>query len=109
MVSANPGGLLLLGRGKVAPLGQVDLVGTLSSRSAEPTTYDGTVMLFNSLGGINVHIFGIVGGPSGPPAHLHYDILEGFGAFQGATGNGNVVYVQNPPMNDRTPFLLTFS
>jgi hypothetical protein len=108
LASAKPGDLLLKGSSKVAPLGQVALVGTLSIRSGEPTFYDGTEVLSNRQGGIQLHIFGIVGGPSGPPAHLHYDILAGFGAFRGATGKGDVVYDQSPPMNGRTPFSLTF-
>lgn len=108
LASAIPGGLLLRGQGKVAPLGQVGLIGRFSIRSGEPTFYDGTEVLFNGRGGIVVHIAGIVGGPSGPPAHLHYQILAGWGAFQGATGKGNVVYTQGPAAAVGTSFSLIF-
>ena len=107
--SANQGALLLRGKGRVAPLGAVSLIGTLSIRSGEPSFYDGTVTLATSKGGVRVHIFGIVGGPSGPPAHLHYQIVAGWGSYRGATGKGDVVYDQgHSSVDHRTPFSLTF-
>ncbi len=107
--SAIPGALLLHGKGTVAPLGAVGLVGTLSIRSGEPTFYDGRVSLSNGRGSVQVHIFGIVGGPSGPPAHLHYEITGGSGLYRGATGKGDVVYDQGlSPVDNRTPFSLSF-
>jgi hypothetical protein len=109
LASPIPGDLLLIGKGKVAPLGQVSLVGPFSIRSGEPTFYDGRVALSNPRGGVEVHIFGIVPGPSGRPAHLHYEILSGWGAYLGATGKGSVVYDQGlVPVGGRTPFSMTF-
>lgn len=109
LASAIPGALLLRGTGKVAPLGAVSLIGTFSIRSGEPTFYEGTVSLSNLSGGLQVRISGIVGGPSGPPAHLHYKIVGGWGAYRGAFGTGDVVYDQgHSPVDHRTPFSLTF-
>ena len=101
-------GDLLNGKGSVSPLGSIRLVGTFSIRSGEPTFYDGRVSLSNGRGSVQVHIFGIVGGPSGPPAHLHYKITGGSGHDQGATGKGVVVYDQGPAVKGRTLFSLDF-
>jgi hypothetical protein len=108
LASAIPGDLLLIGKGTVSPLGPASLVGTFSIRAGEPTFYDGRVSLFNGRGGLQVHIFGVVGGPSGPPAHLHYEITAGWGLYRGATGKGEVVYDQGSAVGGRTPFSLDF-
>ncbi len=96
LASPIAGDLLLNGKGTVSPLGPAQLVGTLSIRSGEPTFYDGRVSLSNNLGSVQVHIFGLVGGPSGPPAHLHYEITGGSGLYRGAVGKGDVLYTQGP-------------
>ena len=108
MASPLAGGLLLRGTGTVTPLGSVSLIGTLSIRGGEPTFYDGRVTLSTAHGGIVVHIHGIQGGPSGPPAHLLYDIVSGWGVDRGATGHGTVIYSQSHPTAARTMFSLTF-
>ena len=108
LASAIPGAMFLNGKGTVSPLGPARLVGTFSIRSGEPTFYDGRVFLFNGRSVVQVHIFGIVGGPSGPPAHLHYEITRTWGIDHGATGKGEVVYDQGPAVKGRTPFSLDF-
>ena len=100
--------LFLNGKGTVTPLGQVGTVALLSIQSGEPTFYDGRVALYNSRGGVLIHVSGIVGGPSGPPARLHYQIMLGWGAFQGATGKGVVIYNQPPTAGPRATFSLEF-
>jgi hypothetical protein len=104
----GPGNLLLKGSGTVAPLGKVNLVDPFSIRYGEPTFYNGDVTLSDTAGSVEVKITGIVGGPSGPPAHLHYTILSGTGAYGGATGSGNVIYNQGLTVKSPIPFSLTF-
>jgi hypothetical protein len=104
----GPGNLLLNGSGTVAPLGKVNLVGPFSIRYGEPTFYNGDVTLSDTAGSVEVKITGIIGGPSGPPAHLHYTILSGTGAYGGATGSGNVIYNQGLTVKSPIPFSLTF-
>ena len=107
VLSAALPGNLLNGTGSVSPLGQVRLAGTFSIRSGEPTFYDGRVSLSNGRGSLHVHIFGIVGGPSGPPAHLRYQITGGSGHYQGARGKGDVVYNIGPDFSG-TSFSMNF-
>jgi len=106
LVSAARGDLLLTGNGNVAPLGPSHLTGTLSIKSAEPTFYDATVSLSTPTGGVRVHIYGLQGGPWGRPVHLHYTILSGWGTQTGATGAGDVLYIQGRrPTARRDPIL----
>jgi hypothetical protein len=89
---------LLQGSGRVAPLGNGTANGSLAIRLGEPTFYDGELTLLNRSGSVTLRIKGIQGGPSGPAAHLPYDILGGTGAYLGATGHGLVAYEQGGPL-----------
>jgi hypothetical protein len=110
--SGASGVVLRAAKAYVYPLRKVSTVGTLSIRSGEPTAYDGmlTLTALNHPGAIQVHISGIQGGPTGPPANLSYEIVGGRGDFRGATGRGNVVFVQELPVGrgNRRGFTLTF-
>ena len=109
VIKDGPGALRLKGAGTVSPLGTSHLLGLLTIRSGEPTFYHAEVSLSNAGGTLRIQITGVVGGPSGPPAHLHYQILGGSGIFTGAKGQGAVVYTQSlAATGHSTQFSLAF-
>jgi len=103
------GGSNLYGSGTVGPLGAVASTGTLTTRGAEPVTYNGTITLVGATGSITASLHGLLLGADHleETIHLTYTITGGTGAFRGAAGSGLASFT-GMPANLGAGFILTF-
>jgi hypothetical protein len=99
----------LRGEGTVAPLGEVQVVASLTYG---PDTIDGAMTLSNAAGTVTLHIGRDPAEPMGP---LLYQIVGGTGNYAGVAGSGPILYYSGtisvqpgPGPTVHFPFVFTF-